>query len=121
MLKKLFSSLLAMLLIGILSGCGGGSSDEGANAGTAGEEVRVEIVDFKFSPREAKVQAGGTVIWANKDAATHHLKFAEYEWEPEELRSGMEMDHEFDEPGEYEYECEIHKGNPDETGTIIVE
>lgn len=117
--------MLALLLIALvgLSACSSGGGEPSADAAKSGEaqaKVVILIQDYALDPAEAVVKSGGTVIWNNKDGATHHIKFENYEMENDEIRSGMEMDHTFEKPGEYEYICEIHPTNPEEHGKITV-
>lgn len=113
--------LTIFFIIGLSFGLYACSSNaDGESTEKLKSEENVIINEFKFTPARVTLKAGGRVTWANEDRASHKLKFEEYEWEPEDLSSGMLMVHKFSEPGTFSYSCELHENNPDEHGTIIV-
>jgi plastocyanin len=97
------------------------SSDSGGNApAPSGEAVRsekVEIVDFAYDPDPTTIQAGGKVIWINRDSAPHTATADDGSFDTGTIEEGTLKSESFKQPGTYTYFCEIH---PDMHGTVEV-
>ena len=95
------------------------SDGSGSTTGAGGEEERVEIADFAYSPDTVTVAAGTTVTWENTEAGIAHTATSDEDvWTSGTLNEGDEFSFTFDEAGTFAYFCTIH---PDMTGSIIVE
>jgi plastocyanin len=88
----------------------GGSSVEAA-------DISVKIDNFTFTPAEAEVAVGTTVVWTNGDDIPHTVVDADHKYKSSALDTGDTFSHTFTEPGTYEYFCSLH---PHMTGKIIV-
>lgn len=132
------TALLMTLAALSLAACGDDSSDtdttsdeaaagstapdqEGGNAAApSGEAVRsakVEIVDFAYEPAAVTIQAGGKVIWQNRDSADHTATLDDGSFTTGALAEGKLKSESFKTPGTFTYFCEIH---PDMKGTVEV-
>ena len=114
---------LVLALVVSVAACGGGD-DDGPTASpapttTEGEEVTIELV--AFSPDELDVAAGATVQWTNEDPGDHTVTSGTSEatatgattspdgrFDSGQIAGGGTFQHVFDEPGTYEYFCELH-------------
>lgn len=76
----------------------------------------VSIENYAFSPKEAKIKTGTTVVWTNQDPIPHSVKMAGVQ--SMELEKGQGFEYTFAVPGEYIYYCGLH---PSMQGTITVE
>jgi plastocyanin len=96
-------------------------TEPGGNApAPSGEAVRsekVEIVDFSYDPDPVTIQAGGKVIWINRDSEPHTATANDGSFDTGTLEEGKLKSESFKEPGEYPYFCEIH---PQMRGTVEV-
>lgn len=136
-LKTLFTPVLVAMAFG-LSACGGGddsdtstvtepaeSSTEGGGegastsvpSGAAPRAAKVEIADFAYGPDPVTVQAGGKVIWLNRDSAPHTATAEDGSFDAGTLEEGKLKSETFKQAGTYEYICQIH---PDMHGTVEV-
>jgi len=99
----------------------GEAPQQGANApAPSGDAVRaekVEIVEFAYEPDPVTIEAGGKVIWINRDSAPHTATADDGSFDTETLEEGKLKSESFKEPGSYPYFCEIH---PDMRGTVEV-
>jgi plastocyanin len=132
------TALLMLLAALSLAACGDDSSDnettsdetaagspapgqEGSNAAApSGEAVRsakVEIVDFAYQPATVTIQAGGKVIWQNRDSDEHTATLDDGSFSTGPLAEGKLKSESFKAPGTFTYFCEIH---PDMKGTVEV-
>lgn len=84
--------------------------------GVALQETVVFIDGFKFDPAIVTIKPGTTVIWKNKDSASHTAKFAD--WESEELFQDDTAQRKFSTKGTYDYTCGLH---PSMKGSVVVE
>lgn len=75
----------------------------------------VTIKDFAFKPSPLIIKKGDTVIWINKDASPHDVKFADFK--SPTLTGNAEYSHVFTETGTFDYICGLHTYM---TGRIIV-
>lgn len=136
---KLPAFLLALALV--LAGCGGGGDDAGTAppaqteaspppatetsttedsvpSGTnAPRAAKVEIEDFAYGPDPVTVQAGGKVIWLNRDSTPHTATAEDGSFDTGTLEEGKLKSETFKEPGTYPYVCSIH---PQMKGTVEV-
>ncbi len=111
-----------LLTLAILAGCGGGGDDAGkdtkgsettaagADSKAQSGDVEVEIKGFKFTPPDLVLKAGSKVTWTNADSATHTATGTDgpAEFDSGNMKKGDSFSFTFDEPGTYEYHCEIH-------------
>lgn len=120
------SVLVAALVVG--GGCGAEDGEVSSGAtpatpGTGGSQATaappstgpapspntVQIVDFRFSPRDIVIGRGETVTWRNDDPYVHWIVSTD----PDVLDSGEMSQAQtyaetFSRPGTYEYYCNIH-------------
>lgn len=140
--KKVLPLLLLALAIALAScgddnGDGGDTGGEGAAATTSpepsgtpepsgnapapsGDAVRagkVEIVEFAYEPDPVTIEAGGKVIWTNRDSAPHTATADDGSFDTGTLEEGKLKSESFKDPGTYTYFCEIH---PTMNGTVEV-
>ena len=79
----------------------------------------VEVDQRTFSQREVDIAVGSTVRWENRSGTTHRLVHQfNGATVSGELAPGESESATFDEPGTYEFSCEIHD---DMSGTVVVE
>jgi plastocyanin len=93
---------------------------DGNAAAPSGEAVRsakVEIVDFAYDPDPATIQAGGKVIWINRDSAPHTATADDGSFDTGTLEEGKLKSESFKQPGTFTYFCEVH---PSMRGTVEV-
>jgi plastocyanin len=127
--------LIAALVAGVSSACGGGGSMTGSNINTGGGNtggtggVAVTAQDFAFAPMAVTVKAGNSVTWTNAGAAVHHPVADNSSFDIGQLAPaqsgaygmgtgvGGSGSFTFTSPGMYSYHCAIH---PQMTGTITV-
>ena len=100
----------------------GGDSPEpsGNTPAPSGDAVRaekVEIVEFTYQPDPVTIEAGGKVIWINRDSAPHTATADDGSFDTGTLEEGKLKSESFEDPGSYPYFCEIH---PDMRGTVEV-
>lgn len=112
---------LALVILG-LAACGGGSSAEEQGASSeacpSGAAV-IRMVDIKFDPEDATVEAGQEVCWVNEDTIDHNAVDEETgKFRSELYGKGETFTTTIDEPGTIDYVCTIHPGM---TGTLTVE
>jgi plastocyanin len=131
-MTKLLALILACLALGLVAaGCGGDDDDGGGgDAGNSeqpaggGDGTQVSMENIQFSPTDVTVKAGETITFTNNEAVAHDVHKtsgpgADFASGP---AGGMEEGDTFeltlDEPGKYEYVCEVHA--PRMAGTITV-
>jgi plastocyanin len=131
-MTKLVVLILACLALGpIAAGCGGDDSGDGGGGGgngggggaAAGTEVSME--DIQFKPDSLTVAPGDTITFTNNEALPHDVH--KTSGPGDDFASGasggmMEGDTyelTLEEPGSYEYVCDVHA--PGMKGTITVE
>jgi plastocyanin len=93
----------------------GGSAP--APSGDAARAEKVEIVEFAYDPDPVTIEAGGKVIWINRDSAPHTATANDGSFDTETLEQGKLKSESFKQPGSYPYFCEIH---PSMRGTVEV-
>lgn len=138
--KRLIAILLVPAVLALV-GCGGGSTStetetetqttttpaEGPDvehsppatpaAGEADRAVKVEIVNFSYSPDPVRVAEGGKVIWLNGDTVPHTATADDGSFDTGTIDEGKLKSETFKEAGTFTYHCEIH---PQMHGTIEV-
>jgi plastocyanin len=71
--------------------------------------IDVTIQGFAFSPFDLKINKGDTVIWTNKDSASHTVTSdSGSELASGTLATGQTYSHTFNEAGTFNYHCGIH-------------
>src|SRR3954454_5802373 len=93
------------------------SGNAAAPSGEAVRSAKVEIVDFAYDPDPTTIQAGGKVIWINRDSAPHTATADDGSFDTGTLEEGKLKSETFKEPGTYTYSCQIH---PSMHGTVEV-
>jgi amicyanin len=137
-MTKLLALLLACLALGLVA-CGGDDeeSDGGGGGGAstteqpadtggggAGGGAEVAMQNIQFDPKEVSVSAGDTITFTNNEAVPHdvHKSSGPGEDFASGPSGGMQEGDTFeltlDQPGEYEYVCDVHA--PGMSGTITV-
>ena len=81
-----------------------GVSTEGIRDGAQ----KVDIFEFQYDPDPVQVAAGTTVVWSNLDLAAHTVMAEDGSWGSDYMAQGDVFTATFDEPGVYEYICELH-------------
>jgi len=110
-------SILTVLSLAFLSGCGGSSSNNTTDGTTPGTQTdKVNISNFAFEPSTITVTAGTTVTWTNQDSVAHTVVSDTFK--SGNLSQGQAFQFKFDTKGTYNYSCSIH---PTMKGTVIVE
>jgi plastocyanin len=118
----LLAALVLLLTVG-LSACG----DTGAaQPGDDPSDATVTVATFSFAPDPLVVPVGTEITFVNEDAIDHTVTAGTREApEPERFdgqlpEKGSTFELTLDEPGSYDYFCQIHPG-PGMTATITVE
>jgi plastocyanin len=133
-MRKLLALILACLALGLVTaGCGGDDDDDGGGASTSeqpadtgggGGGAQVSMQNVQFGPKELTVKPGETITFTNDEAVPHdvHKTSGTGEDFASGPRGGMQEGDTFeltlDQPGTYEYVCEVHA--PGMSGTITV-
>ena len=125
--RLLISGLTVVLLAATLvwlTGCEPvDAPPDGPEEPTVADDVaEVEMGLASFEPAEITVAAGTTVIWVN-DSGVEHTVTAGTRGNPtnlfdETVSTGDSFSYQFDEPGTYQYFCDIHPGMD---GVVAVE
>jgi plastocyanin len=136
-MTKLFALILACLALGLVAaGCGGGDDDDGGgNGGSNAEQpaetgggggggTQVSMKDIKFNPADVTVNAGDPITFTNDEAIPHDVHKTAGPGPDFSsggvggMQEGDTFELTLDEPGKYEYVCEVH--SPGMAGTITV-
>ncbi len=134
-MKKLCSVILSCLALGLVAaGCGGddgsdSSGDSGAKTssepaagGSGGAQVGMK--DIQFDPKDLTVKAGETITFTNDEAIPHDVHKTSgpgddfSSGDTGGMQEGDTFELTLDEPGKYEYVCEVHA--PGMAGSITV-
>ena len=83
----------------------------------AEEEIKVNIDNFTFEPRDLTVKVGRTVTWTNRDDIPHTVVSAG-KFRSKTMDTDGTFSFTFAAAGEYKYFCSLH---PHMTGSIKVE
>lgn len=81
------------------------------------QEVKVDIKEFMFGPRDLNVAVGTKVTWVNDDEIPHTVAETHKLFRSGALDTGDSYSWVFNTPGEYEYFCALH---PQMLGKIVV-
>jgi len=131
-MTKLLALILACLALGLVAaGCGGDDDDDGGGGGgastteePAGGGTQVSMKNIQFAPKDLSVKAGETITFTNDEAVAHDVHKTsgpgpDFASGP---TGGMQEGDTFkltlDEPGKYDYVCDVHA--PGMAGTITV-
>lgn len=82
------------------------------------EANHATIYNYQFGPRDLRVKAGSTVVWANYDEVSHDVKAADKSFESGNLPNQGRYFLTFTKPGTVEYFCAVHL---EMRGRVIVE
>jgi plastocyanin len=140
-MTKLIALLLACLALGLVAaGCGGDDEESdgggggaaatteqpadtgGGGGGGGGAEVSMESI--QFSPRELRVAAGETITFTNNESVPHDVHKTsgpgkDFASGPSGgMQEGDTFELTLEQPGTYEYVCDVHA--PGMAGTITV-
>jgi plastocyanin len=132
-MTKLLALILACLALGLVAcggddddggggGGGGDSSQQPADSGGGGVEVSME--NIQFSPKDVTVKAGETITFRNKESIPHDVHKTSgpgddfSSGDSGGMQQGDTFELKLDQPGTYEYVCNVHA--PGMTGTITV-
>jgi plastocyanin len=120
-------ALGAVLIASMLAACGsdddGSGGDDGGAAPSGG--ATVTVATFMFDPDPLEVAAGTVITFTNEDAIDHTVTAGTREAPTPDVfdgqlpEQGATFELTLDEPGTYEYFCEIHQG-PGMTAVIEV-
>jgi plastocyanin len=128
--RKALATMLPFAML-VLLACGSGPN-RSENAAPAPAEARtgadgdgdsggapgaVKVVDYAFSPAEAKVAVGQTVTWTFADEAGHDVVSTDGTFTSEVLGSGGTYSFTFGRAGTFDYFCSIH---PSMKGKVVV-
>jgi plastocyanin len=135
-MTKLLALLLACLALGLVA-CGGDDEESDGGGGGAstteqpadtggggGGGAAVAMENIQFEPKDLSVNAGETITFTNNEAVPHdvHKSSGPGEDFASGPSGGMQEGDTFeltlDQPGEYEYVCDVHA--PGMSGTITV-
>ena len=134
-MTKLFALILACLALG-LAACGGdddGGGDSGGGgggetaeqpAGDGGGGVEVGMANVQFDPKDVSVKAGETITFTNNESIPHDVHKTsgpgdDFSSGPSGgMDEGATFELTLDQPGEYEYVCNVHA--PGMSGSITV-
>jgi plastocyanin len=83
----------------------------------AGDEAKVGIDNFAFTPAELTVKPGSTVTFENHDDIPHLVVATDGKYRSKALDTNDRFSVTFDKPGEYAYFCGLH---PHMKGKIVV-
>jgi len=105
--------LVVLLLVTAVSGCtDGGGEDNFATPpqDDAGRYI-IEISDFKFTPAQAKVPVGATVVWMIVGGGHNVAPDGHSEWSATTVSSstGEHLVHKFSKAGTFDYYCHPHQ------------
>jgi plastocyanin len=115
---------VVLLLVVASASCGGDDEQEGTEQ-DVGTTAAVTVATFAFAPDPLEVEAGTTITFTNEDATDHTVTAGTREApEPDVFdgplpEQGATFEVTLDEPGTYDYFCQIHDG-PGMTAQIVV-
>jgi plastocyanin len=135
-MTKLLALILACLALGlVVAGCGGDDDDDDGGGGGAsqteepaggggGGGTQVGMENIQFVPKDVTVDAGETITFTNDEAVAHDVHKTsgpgkDFASGPTGgMQEGDTFELTLDEPGKYEYVCDVHA--PGMAGTITV-
>lgn len=115
--RALIAVLLAPLL---LASCSAGERRASLDDAKPVATKTVELAkSYRFDPEVITVEAGDTVTWKNVDNFTHDVQLESGpDTERHDLEPGDSVKVTFDEPGEYDFVCNLHPR--DMRGRVVV-
>lgn len=81
------------------------------------QEVKIDIKEFMFGPKDLTVAVGTKVTWVNDDQIPHTVAETHKLFRSAALDTDDSFSWVFDTPGEFEYFCALH---PQMIGKIVV-
>jgi plastocyanin len=81
------------------------------------QDVKVDIKEFMYGPKDMTVPVGTKVTWVNDDEIPHTVAETHKLFRSGALDTGDSYSWVFNTPGEYEYFCALH---PQMIGKIVV-
>jgi plastocyanin len=81
------------------------------------QEVKIDIKEFMFGPKDLTIAAGTKVTWVNDDQIPHTVVETHKVFRSGALDTNDSFSYVFNTPGEFEYFCALH---PQMIGKIIV-
>lgn len=81
------------------------------------QEVKIDIKEFMFAPKDLTVAVGTKVTWVNDDQIPHTVAETHKVFRSRALDTNDSFSWVFNTPGEFEYFCALH---PQMIGKIIV-
>jgi plastocyanin len=128
-MTKLLALILACLALGLVA-CGGddddggGSNGQPASDGGGGGGVEVSMENVQFDPKDVTVKPGETITFRNNESIPHDVHKTSGPGDDfssggsGEMQQGDTFELKLDQPGTYDYVCNVHA--PGMTGTITV-
>jgi plastocyanin len=132
-MTKLLALILACLALGLVA-CGGDDDDSGDSGGSGdgnateqpagGGGTEVSLENIQFNPKDVTVKTGETITFTNDESIPHDVhktsgpgdNFAS--GPPGGMQEGDTFELTLDQPGKYEYVCDVHA--PGMAGSITV-
>jgi plastocyanin len=81
------------------------------------QEVKIDIKEFMFGPKDMTVAVGTKVTWVNDDQIPHTVAETHKVFRSGALDTNDTFSYVFNTPGEFEYFCALH---PQMIGKIMV-
>ncbi|PTT24735.1 plastocyanin/azurin family copper-binding protein [Pseudomonas sp. HMWF021] len=81
------------------------------------QEVKIDIKEFMFGPKDLTVGVGTKVTWVNDDQIPHTVAETHKVFRSAALDTNDSFSWVFNTPGEFEYFCALH---PQMIGRIVV-
>lgn len=122
------AALALVVLVAGFTACGGDDGGDGASADETEPAVptaEVTVATFAFAPDPLEVEAGTTITFTNEDDIDHTVTAGTREaptpdvFDGPLIERGATFELTLDEPGTYDYFCQIHDG-PGMTAQIVV-
>lgn len=117
--RSLRSSVaLAAASLLTLAACGGGGADASAAPEADGPPpaATVDLRPVTFEPAKVTVEAGETVQWKWARGVQHDVQGEGFK---SKVQSKGTFSHTFDEPGTYDYRCNLHPATMKGTVTVV--
>lgn len=105
---------VALLSLVLLAGCGAPAGPAAPPTDAEGRYVIDMTSGNRFSPSQAKVPVGATVVWEHKGGAPHDVQAEDGSFSSGPiggLTDGEEFAHQFNETGTFTYYCHVHQGS----------
>ncbi|RON43387.1 cupredoxin domain-containing protein [Pseudomonas frederiksbergensis] len=81
------------------------------------QDVKIDIKEFMFGPKDMTVPVGTKVTWVNDDQIPHTVAETHKVFRSGALDTNDTFSYVFNTPGEFEYFCALH---PQMIGKIVV-